>query len=53
LQRGFPDPVDLVREGKPRIDLATLRAVIQPTGTVEVRAATDQPTAAAAGDFGE
>jgi hypothetical protein len=28
----FPDPVHLVREGKLRVDLGTLRAVIQPMG---------------------
>ena len=46
IAKRFPDPVNLVREGKLRIDLATLRAVIQPMGTVEVRAATDEPTIA-------
>jgi len=47
IAKRFPDPVNLVREGKLRIDLATLRAVIQPMGTIEVRAETDQPTDAA------
>jgi hypothetical protein len=32
IAKRFPDPVNLVREGKLRIDLATLRAVIQPMG---------------------
>jgi hypothetical protein len=46
IAKRFPDPVNLVKEGKLRIDLATLRAVIQPMGTVEVREATDEPTIA-------
>jgi hypothetical protein len=38
----FPDPVNLVREGKLRLDLGTLRAVIQPLGAgAEVSAAGD------------
>jgi hypothetical protein len=32
IAKRFPDPVNLVREGKLRLDLATLRAVIQPLG---------------------
>jgi len=47
IAKRFPDPVNLVKEGKLRIDLATLRAVIQPMGTIQVRAETDQPTTAA------
>jgi hypothetical protein len=47
LAKRFLDPVNLVREGKLRIDLATLRAVIQPMDTLEVRAAADQPAGAA------
>jgi hypothetical protein len=47
IAKRFPDPVNLVREGKLRIDLATVRAVVQPMGTIEVRAETDQPTATA------
>jgi hypothetical protein len=46
IAKRFSDPVNLVREGKLRIDLATLRAEIQPMGTIEVRAETDQPIAA-------
>jgi hypothetical protein len=31
----FPDPIALVREGKLRVDLGTLRAVIEPAASVE------------------
>jgi hypothetical protein len=35
IAKRFRDPVNLFREGKLRLDLATLRAVIQPMGVVE------------------
>jgi hypothetical protein len=53
IAKRFPDPVNLIREGKLRIDLATLRAVIQPLETTEVRSATNHPTAAPGGSVVE
>jgi Domain of unknown function (DUF3883) len=45
IAKRFRDPVNLIREGKLRIDLATLRAMLQPMGSI---AAGDQRTTPAA-----
>jgi hypothetical protein len=46
MAKRFSDPVNLVREGKLRIDLGTLRAVIQPMGTIEPIVNVTQQTSA-------